>query len=84
MDVILVKSDGMHVPVPVLVGVSSFRKSDNTVHEQFFVSATVWEIRFLVPLRTRCSRVCGVLSTVSARSWLPNDDDAIYTEPRGR
>ena len=84
IDVTLVQSDGMHEPATALVGVSPFRKVITPVHEQLFVSATVWEIRFPVPLQTRCSRVCGVLSTVSARSWLPNDDDAIHTELRGR
>ena len=59
-------------------------RRESSVHEQPFVSATVWEIRFLVLLQTCCSRVCGVLLTVSAKSWLLNDDDAIHSEPRGR
>ena len=54
------------------------------VHEQPFLTATVQKISFLVPLHTRCSRVCVVLLAVSARGWLLNDDDAFHTEPRGR
>ena len=48
IDVILVQSDGMHEPATALVGVSPFRKVITPVHEQLFVSATVWEIRFPV------------------------------------
>ena len=54
------------------------------VHEQPFLTATVQKISFLVPLHTRCSRVCVVLLAVSARGWLLNDDDTFHTEPRGR
>ena len=82
MDLILVLSDGMHEPATALVGVSHFRKVMTSVHEQLFISSTVCCISFLVLLNTRCSRLCG--STVSARSWLLNDDDAFHTEPRGR